>query len=105
MSAIFLYVTFPEAALAEALGREAVEKGLAACLNLFPVHRSIYKWQGKLESTNEHVGLFKTTSSQIEQLEAFIRSAHPYNTPCLARWSPQVNPEFLDWLVSSTAKP
>ncbi|HRK07711.1 MAG TPA: divalent-cation tolerance protein CutA [Pseudobdellovibrionaceae bacterium] len=105
MSAVFLYVTFPDAQQAEALGRRAIELGHAACLNLFPAHRSIYKWQGQLESTSEHVGLFKTTAAHIDQLEVFIRASHPYATPCLARFNPQVNADFLDWLVNSTSKP
>ncbi len=103
MKAVFLYVTFSDASQAESLGRQAIEGGLAACLNLFPAHRALYHWEGKIESSAEFVGLFKTTDLKIDELEAFLKREHPYSTPCLARFTPQLNAEFMNWLTASTS--
>ena len=46
---IFIYVTVETEVEAEKIGRALVEERLAACINIIPGMRSIYRWQGKLE--------------------------------------------------------
>lgn len=66
---------------AERLGRTLVEERLAACATLFPAVRSIYRWQGKMESSTETVLLLKTGVDQLPALEARIHELHRYEVP------------------------
>lgn len=67
-------------AQAEALARQLLERRLVACVSLLPV-RSLYRWQGQLESTREVKLLLKTTPEQLEGLHAALLALHSYTTP------------------------
>ncbi len=45
---IFAYITTSGRDEARKIGKEMVEKGLAACGNMFPME-SMYRWEGKVE--------------------------------------------------------
>ncbi len=44
---VLIYSTFPSPEAAEAVGRELVERRLAACVNILPGMTSIYRWEGQ----------------------------------------------------------
>jgi periplasmic divalent cation tolerance protein len=54
---------------------------LAACVNILAPCRSVYRWQGKTEDSEEVPLLIKTTAERYAALEAAIRAAHPYELP------------------------
>ena len=66
--------------LAEALAAALVERGLAACVALTPL-RSVYRWQGELQRSEEVQLLIKTHPSRLQELEATVRQLHSYDTP------------------------
>ena len=43
---VVIYATFPSPAEAERIGGALVERGLAACVNIFPQMTAIYIWEG-----------------------------------------------------------
>lgn len=47
--------TCPDADIAEKIAGELVASQLAACVNILPGVRSVYLWQGKIESAQEHL--------------------------------------------------
>ncbi len=53
---VAVYATFPDLAVAERIGRAVIEAGLAACVNIVPGMRSIYRWKGAIESADEVIG-------------------------------------------------
>ena len=53
MSVVSLYVLFANAQEAERIGRAVVEERLAACINILGPVRSIYRWQGSVETADE----------------------------------------------------
>ena len=69
-----VYVTAPGMDEAQALARMAVERRLAACANILPGMRSLYWWQGRMESAEEVVLLLKTTEALEEVLIQAERS-------------------------------
>src|SRR5215468_11657759 len=79
--ALELHVTAPDAAAAERLGRALVEEGLAACVNVVPGVRSIYRWQGKINTDAEVLCLVKTRPALFERVRARILELHPYEIP------------------------
>jgi periplasmic divalent cation tolerance protein len=74
-------VTAPDLAAAAGLGRSLVEEGLAACVNLVPGVRSIYRWQGEIHDDPEVLLIVKTRASLVETLASRVRALHPYELP------------------------
>ena len=48
-----LYATFPDRGEAERIVRITLAERLAACVNILPPCRSIYRWQSAVESADE----------------------------------------------------
>jgi len=63
------------------LGHTLVEERLAACATLLPPVHSVYRWQGKIESSAETLLLLKTAAEQLPELEARLQELHSYQTP------------------------
>jgi periplasmic divalent cation tolerance protein len=99
---LLVYVTFPDVAVAEAVVRTAVEQRFAACGNLIPGLRSIYRWQGAVETAEEVLVLFKTTAANLRELQRHILSLHPYQIPEIVA-TPILggNSSYLDWVRES----
>ena len=100
MNVVFVYVPCPDVACAERLVHAAIEAGSAGCGNVFPAVSSIYRWQGEIRRDTEAVAVLKTRSDRAEELERLLRALHPYETPCIAVFSPaSVNADFTAWLM------
>ena len=103
MPAQLVYVTAPTLAEAESLARLAVEGRLAACANILPGMRSLYWWQGRLESADETVLLLKTTAELAPALIRALTEAHSYDCPCVVALPiASGNPDFLRWIEAET---
>ena len=63
------------------LARTLVEKGLAACVNIIPAVRSIYRWKGVMEEEQEVLLVIKTGEGHLEALKRAFRESHPYEVP------------------------
>lgn len=103
MNALLVITNLPDAASAATLAETLVEARLAACVNILAPCRSVYRWQGKLESATEIPLLIKTTAERYSLLEAAIRQLHPYELPeIVAVPIGQGLPEYLDWVAAET---
>jgi periplasmic divalent cation tolerance protein len=74
-------ITAPDEALALRIGRELVQRHLAACAQVGGPVRSVYRWEGAVEEQLEWVVTAKTISGRLPALEAAVRSMHPYDLP------------------------
>lgn len=93
-----------DAAAAEQIAGTLVEEGLAACVTLLPGARSVYRWQGRLERTEECVLLIKARAADYAALEMRLLQLHPYDVPeLLALPVLAGNPAYLKWLEASGA--
>ena len=101
--ALLVLTNLPDQASAQALATTLVTERLAACVNLLAPCRSIYRWQGTIESAEEVPLLIKTTSERYAALEAAIRARHPYELPeIIAVPVVQGLPEYLTWVAAET---
>lgn len=104
MSLLVVLSTFPDADSARSVARTAVSESLAACVNLLPGVESIYRWQGNIETGQEILALFKTTTERYPALEARLRDLHPYKVPeIVALPAAAVAGSYLEWVCQSTA--
>lgn len=70
--------TVPSEAVGETLARALLDEQLAACVNIVPGVRSLYRFRGKLEDDHELLLVIKTTRDRYARLEERIRALHPY---------------------------
>ena len=102
MSVTSVYAIFASREEAERIGRDAVEQRLAACVNILGPIRSIYRWQGAVESADEVAAIFKTTEASAAALMTRIAALHSYEVPCIASWPVNKAIEgYAAWIESS----
>ena len=98
-----IYVTVPDAETGVELARTLVGERLAACGNLIPGIRSIYRWKGEICDDGELLLLLKSTASRFDALRDRVVALHPYDCPeVLAVPVVAGHPEYLDWLAAQT---
>lgn len=74
-------ITVPDEDSAGSIAGDLVEKRLAACVNIIPNLRSIYRWENKIEDSSELLLLAKTSAERYHLLESRVLEIHPYDTP------------------------
>ncbi len=66
---------------AEKLAHTLVEQRLAACVNILPKARSIYRWEGKIEDSAEWLVFIKSRRNLFTALRGEIERLHTYEVP------------------------
>jgi periplasmic divalent cation tolerance protein len=100
--AVVVLVTAPSADVAATLARTLVEERLAACGNVLPGLRSIYRWEGKVLDEPEVLLLLKTQRSRFAELRDRILALHPYEVPEVIALPVEAGSErYLDWIAQS----
>lgn len=101
---VLALMTAPDAAVGEVIARTLVGEQLAACVNLVPGVRSLYRWEGGVCVDDEVQLLIKTTAARVEALRARALAIHPYTLPELIVINVvEGNPAYLSWVQSSVA--
>jgi periplasmic divalent cation tolerance protein len=96
------YITCPDKEFAHALSHKLLSEGLIACANILPEMESIYRWEGKIETTKEAVLILKSTVALSDRIIARVESLHPYNTPCILVLPIEKGSEaYVRWLKGS----
>lgn len=92
----------PSAEDAGRLADALVEKRLAACVQVMPGVRSVYRWQGRVERAEEWLLFIKTEAWRYEALERAVRELHPYQMPeLLAVEAAAGSDAYLRWIGES----
>ena len=98
-SYIVVLCTCPDDETARELATEIVKARLAACVNIVPTVRSIYRWQGEVASDEEALLLIKSTASRYGELESAIALHHPYDVPEIVQVPITAGvPSYLAWV-------
>lgn len=79
-----------------------VEEKLAACVNILPQVKSIYRWEGKLESADEFVLMIKTRREIFTNVRERVCKLHPYELPEIIAVPIEAGLEpYLNWITES----
>jgi len=105
MSVLSIYVVFANTEEADRIGRIAIEERLAACVNILPPIRSIYRWKGKIESADEVAAIFKTHHWRSDALMERIAQLHSYDVPCIVAWPiEKIVGSYADWVEDTVIR-
>lgn len=97
-------VTAPDVETAAELGRTLVTEHLAACVNVVPGVRSIYRWEGSVEDETEALLVIKTQATRCQALAARVKELHPYDLPeVLELLVSGGSPAYLDWVRTESS--
>ncbi|WP_246542693.1 divalent-cation tolerance protein CutA [Paludibacterium yongneupense] len=102
MKCLLVFCNAPDAVVAHELASLLVERRLAACVNILAPCRSVYRWQGKVETAEEIPLLIKTTQAAYPALQALLCERHPYELPEIVACDlgPGL-PAYLKWVASA----
>ena len=105
MRAIVVITTVGTEEQANLIAREIVARRQAACVNIVPGIRSIYRWKGKICKDGELLLVVKTLEDDFAGVAATIRELHSYELPEILSFSVvRGEPGFLQWIADSVDK-
>lgn len=100
---VVVLVTAPSAEVAADIARALVEERLAACGNVVPSVRSIYRWEGKVLDEAEALLVLKTTRARFPALRDRVLALHPYQVPEVLALPVEAGSEsYLAWVGEET---
>lgn len=102
---LIIFCTAASEQEAAVLGRTLVEEGLAACANIIPQIRSIYRWKEEIWDERETLLLIKSREDFFEKIRSRIRELHSYEVPEItAIQLDKGDAAYLQWIEAVTAK-
>ena len=99
-------MTAANAEEADLIASMLVEARLAACVQILPSIKSVYRWKGELVRENEVLLSAKTTREKFAELDRAVRAIHSYETPeIIALQITEGSLDYLEWLRDCVAEP
>jgi periplasmic divalent cation tolerance protein len=105
MRAIVVVTTVGTEEQANLIAREIVVRRQAACVNILPGVRSIYRWKGKICKDGELMLVVKTLDGELDGVMATIRELHSYELPEILSFQvARGEKNFLNWIADCVDK-
>ncbi len=90
---------------AVSLARTLVAEKLAACVNIIPRIRSIYRWKNEICDEGELLLVMKIRSSAFTRIRDRIRELHSYEVPEIISFPIEDGlPDYIDWVLENSAQ-
>lgn len=100
---VTVYAVFASDEEARRIARTLVEERLAACANILGPCHSIYRWEGRIDESEEVAALFKTRAARSEALVARLAELHSYDVPAAIVWPiSKAWPAYAGWVAAET---
>jgi len=105
MDALLIVTTTDSEDLARSIASALVEAGEAACVNIVPGVRSVFRWEGELCNEEEYLLMIKTDAANWEAVRSRIRQLHSYQVPeVIAVPIAAGDPDYLNWLATQVKR-
>ena len=102
--AILVLITCATLDEAKRIGRELVERRLAACVNVIPHVRSLFSWEGSLSEEEEVLLVVKTRRPRFKELALRVKTLHSYRVPeIIALPILEGSSSYLRWIDDVTS--
>lgn len=91
---------------ADRLARELVGRRLVACAQVLGPIRSTYRWEGEVQTEEEHLLVLKTRAALVDGVKAAVEDLHPYDVPELLVFDvADGSRAYLEWIDGETGRP
>ncbi|MGC9069732.1 MAG: divalent-cation tolerance protein CutA [Elusimicrobiales bacterium] len=96
-------ITVDSFKLANEIANGLVKEKLAACVNIIKGIKSIYRWQGRIEDSNELMLIIKTKRRLAKDVIRYVKEKHTYSVPEII-FLPIIvgNEDYLNWIEANT---
>ena len=102
---LIIFCTTASEQEATTISKTVVEERLAACANIIPKIRSIYRWKEEIWDEGETLIIIKSREDLFEKIRSRIRELHSYDVPEItAIQLDKGDAAYLQWLEAVTAK-
>ncbi|MCM8556553.1 divalent-cation tolerance protein CutA [Sphingomicrobium sediminis] len=96
---ISVYIMCSALGEAQEIARALVEERLAACCNILGQAKSIYRWEGAVETGAEFPVVAKTMGHNFDALAARVKALHGFSVPAITAWPiVETTPEYGAWI-------
>ena len=98
-----VYMTAADIDMARRIGQALIDARLAACVNLIPGMRSIYRWENEIREESEVIIIAKTRKERLDDVTSTVAKIHNYDCPCIVALPIEAGHQaFLNWIGSET---
>ena len=102
---IVVLVTAASERQADRIGKALVTAELAACANIVPNIRSIFRWAGRVSREREALLIIKSRADLFERVAALVKRLHSYTVPEVIAFPIACgSADYLAWVLQSTRK-
>jgi periplasmic divalent cation tolerance protein len=85
------------------IAHHLVRSRLAACVNILPGVRSVFRWKGKVNDDGEFLLLAKTVRPKFEAVREAMKELNAYELPEILGFPASLaDVAFAKWVVDST---
>ena len=82
------------------IARRLVESRLAACVNIVPGVRSVFRWKGKVQDEGEFLLVAKTVTENFERVRETMKEMNAYELPEILGFpADHADPAFAKWVA------
>jgi periplasmic divalent cation tolerance protein len=104
-NAIIILVTAKDKAEAKKIADGLLTAKLIACANILDGVKSLFWWEGKIDSSEEALIVIKTKHSLFKKVEKEVKRLHSYQTPeVIALPIIEGSADYLRWINDSLKK-
>jgi len=105
VSALVVVTTVGTEEEANRLARELVARRHSCCVNILPIQRSVYRWQGEICEDSEFMRVVEPLEEEYEKVEAAIQGLHSFELPEILAFNVRRGEEgFLHWITACLSK-
>lgn len=100
---LVVFITAGSTEEGEKIAHALVEEGLAACVNIVSPIRSVYRWEGQVQTEHEVLLIAKTRTARMEGLAQRVGQLHSYQVPEIIAVPIVAGAEdYLQWVDEQT---
>ena len=86
------------------IAKRLLESRLSSCVQIIGPLKSMYWWEGKIDSAKESLLVIKTKASSLPNIVKLVREMHSNTVPeIIAMPIVGGNQEYLDWIDKEVA--
>ena len=102
---VLFYTTIATKDEALILASKIIDANPGACINIADNITSIYRWEGKIETSKEVFMLIKALKTHSKKIVELIKKYHPYTTPCILSVNcDSHNQDYEGWLTGNISE-